>query len=74
MSEVIESKKKLRKEYDKLAARCEVMEQKLEEAHSEKGKLIINVNVLEDRVLTQQSLLDDDKKCCFIQDCHHIQF
>ena len=36
MSEVIESEKKLRKEYDELAARCEVMEQKLEKAHSEK--------------------------------------
>ena len=73
MSEVIESEKKLRKEYDELAARCEVMEQKLEKAHSEKEKLIINVNTLEDRVVTQQSLLDDDKKCCFIQDCHHTQ-
>ena len=65
MSKLIESEKKLRKEYDKLAARYGVMEQKLEEAHSEKAKLIITVNALKDRVLTQQALLDDDKKVLY---------
>ena len=65
MSKLIESEKKLRKEYDELAAKYGVMEQKLEEAHSEKEKLITKVNTLEDRVLTQQSLLDDDKKVLY---------
>ena len=36
MSKLIESEKKLRKEYDEVAAKYGVMEQKLEEAHSEK--------------------------------------
>ena len=41
------------------------MEQKLEEAHSKKEKLITKFNALEDRVLTQQSLLNDDKKVLY---------
>ena len=65
MSKLIESTKKLRKEYDELAAKYGVMEQKLEEAHSEKEKLITKFNALEDRVLTQQSLLNDDKKVLY---------
>ena len=74
MSKLIDNEKRLREEYDELAAKCKVMEQKLEEAHCEKEKLITKVNVLEDQIITQQSLLDNDKKCCIIQDCHHIQF
>jgi len=62
MSKLIETEKKLRKEYDELAAKCKFMEQKLKEAHSKKEKLITKVNALEDQILTQQSLLDNDKK------------
>ena len=65
MSKLIENEKRLRKEYDELAAKCKVMEQKLEEAHCEKEKLITKVNVLEDQVITQQSLLDNDKKVLY---------
>ena len=65
MSKLIENEKKLRKEYDELAAKYRVMEQKLEEVHSEKAKLITTVNALKDRVLTQQALLDDDKKVLY---------
>ena len=36
MNKLIESEKKLRKEYDELAAKYGVMEQKLEETHSKK--------------------------------------
>ena len=50
MSRVIESRKKLREEYDELAAKYGIMEQKLEEAHSEEEKLITNFNALKDRV------------------------
>ena len=64
MNKLIESEKKLRKEYGELAAKYGVMEQKLEEAHSEKAKLITTVNALKDRVLTQ-ALLDDDKKMLY---------
>ena len=38
MSKLIESEKKLRKEYDELAAEFGVMEQKLEEAHIAKKR------------------------------------
>ena len=38
MSKLIESEKKLRKEYDELAAKYGVMEQKLEEAHIAKKR------------------------------------
>ena len=61
MSKLIDGEKKLRKEYDELAAKYGVMEQKFEETHSEKAKFI-TINALKDRVLTQQALLDDDKK------------
>ena len=48
-----------------MAAKWKVIEQKLEEAHHEKEKLITKVNALEDRVLTQQSMLYDDKKVLY---------
>lgn len=60
----METEKEL-KEYGELVTKCQVMEQKLEEAHSEKEKLVAKVNTLEDRVLTQPSLVDDDKKVLY---------
>lgn len=71
MSKLMETEKEL-KEYGELVTKCQVMEQKLEEAHSEKEKLVAKVNALvakvnalEDRVLTQPSLVDDDKKVLY---------
>ena len=44
MSKVIESEKKLREEYDELAAEWEVMEQQLEEAYREQIDILISKN------------------------------
>ena len=47
MSKLMETEKELRKGYGELVAKFQVMEQKLKEAHSEKEKLTVKINALE---------------------------
>ena len=55
----------LQKEQNEVVAKCQVMEQQFKEIQHENEKLITKLNALENRVLTQQSLIDDDRKVLY---------
>ena len=62
LTRLLGNEKKLQKDYDEVVSKCQIMEQQLKEVQHEKEKLVTKFNALADRVLTQQSLIYDDKK------------
>ena len=65
LAKLVEKDKNMRKMCEKMSAKCQDMEQKLKDTQHENKKLFAKFNTLADRVITQQSLMDDDKKVLY---------